>query len=132
MKDSISRTAMPVIFGSTWWQSCFLNWAQNVSPQAAAAKEVLDARWRGGEAEHCAKTGAQSLPPRWFVLRSPDGLQRPHGEGLRFRHARLLSLSPMPLTAVACTQGHAILATRKWLASWQQNTVVCMHAVMGA
>ena len=53
--------------------------------QAATGKEVLDARWRKREAEHCARTGADSLPPRWFELRAPDSLQRPHGEGLRYR-----------------------------------------------
>ena len=107
--------ALPHILDMCWclcslWQclQCAFRWlhclgcaAARTWPQAAAGKEALDARWRRREAEYCARTGADSLPPRWFELRAPDGLQRPYGEGLRYRHACLLC--PQMLLLGLCT-----------------------------
>ncbi|EIE26339.1 hypothetical protein COCSUDRAFT_58876 [Coccomyxa subellipsoidea C-169] len=54
--------------------------------KAAAGKDILEARWRAREREHCQKTGDTSLPPRWFELREADGLSRQQGSSPRFRY----------------------------------------------
>lgn len=82
---------------------------QGVHAQAAAGQEVFKARETARVAAYCAKTGTESLPPRWFELRAPDSLERPFGEGLRFRRATLHPQnlgSLMNGTAQRRRQGH--------------------------
>lgn len=80
--------------------------------QAAKAAEVLDKRWREREKGHIQETGATSLPPTWFALRQPDGLQGPQGKLPRYRSAadsQTLELS-IPMATLLIGKSIAMIA----------------------
>ncbi|CAK0756222.1 hypothetical protein CVIRNUC_002437 [Coccomyxa viridis] len=54
--------------------------------QAARLFGLLDQRWRERAMQLNKLTGATSLPPTWFTLRKPDGLEGPRSKESRYRY----------------------------------------------
>ena len=59
---------------------------EEVRLQAARLFGLLDQRWRDRAMQLNKLTGATSLPPTWFTLRKPDGLEGPRSEESRYRY----------------------------------------------
>ena len=66
--------------------------------QAARLFGLLDQRWRNHAMQLNELTGATSLPPTWFTLRKPDGLEGPRGKESRYRYC-MHPLHAIPLKA---------------------------------